>query len=102
MAPALITPHGDGSVLARPGAGTALLVPAGWHVVPWVLRDMHHFYNVLKRNFCLSLHFPPNCFCFPQGAAAQLWLVWCQALPLDTCGTGSALPAGTPRSLLKK
>lgn len=28
MAPALITPHGDGSVLTRPGTGTALLVPA--------------------------------------------------------------------------
>lgn len=63
---------------------------------------MHHFYNILKRKFCLSLHSPPNCFCFLQGAAAQPWLVWCQALPLDTRGTGSTLSAGTPGSLLKK
>lgn len=65
---------------------------------------MHHFYNVLKRNFCLSLHFPPVSASLREqlpspgwcGAKPCLWTrvaqaVCCLLAPQSPCSRNESL-----------
>lgn len=60
MAPALITPHGDGCVLTRPGVGTALLVPAVLGVWAWGGEGQEPFGPSLGFPVTFQLSFSPT------------------------------------------